>query len=68
MVIVQGAYKSSLMDKADVFLPTTIWSEKAGTITNTEGRAQKVVAGVNPPAGVKSDEEVLAALASKLGR
>ena len=68
VVIVQGAYKSSLMDKADVFLPTSIWSEKAGTLTNTEGRTQKVVAAVNAPAGVKSDEEVLAALAGKLGR
>ena len=37
-VVVQASYRSALTDKAAVVLPSTIWCEKSGTITNLEGR------------------------------
>jgi formate dehydrogenase major subunit len=37
-VVVQASYRSALTEKAAVVLPSTIWSEKSGTITNLEGR------------------------------
>jgi formate dehydrogenase major subunit len=37
-VVVQASYRSALTEKATVVLPTTIWCEKSGTITNMEGR------------------------------
>lgn len=37
-VVVQAGYRSALTDKAAVVLPSTVWSEKTGTITNFEGR------------------------------
>jgi formate dehydrogenase major subunit len=38
-VVVQAAYRSALTDKAHIVLPTTVWSEKSGTVTNVEGRS-----------------------------
>jgi NADH dehydrogenase/NADH:ubiquinone oxidoreductase subunit G len=37
-VVVQASYYSALTGMATVVLPTTIWCEKSGTITNLEGR------------------------------
>jgi predicted molibdopterin-dependent oxidoreductase YjgC len=37
-VVVQAGYYSALTGMASVVLPTTIWCEKSGTITNLEGR------------------------------
>jgi assimilatory nitrate reductase catalytic subunit len=46
--------------RADVVLATTQWAEESGTITNLDARA------VRPPAGVRTDLEVLAAIAGRL--
>ncbi|MBC7224087.1 MAG: molybdopterin-dependent oxidoreductase, partial [Anaerolineae bacterium] len=64
---VQASYHGPLTERADVVLPAATWMEKAGTLTNTEGRTQELRAGVAAPAGVKADEEILAALAERLG-
>jgi formate dehydrogenase major subunit len=37
-VVVQAAYASRLTEAAHVVLPSAIWCEKSGTITNLEGR------------------------------
>jgi len=66
-VVAQASYFGPLVERADVVLPTTIWAEKSGTFTNTEGRVQEFRAAVQPPAGVKDDQEILKALAEKLG-
>ncbi|MEU1670166.1 molybdopterin oxidoreductase family protein [Streptomyces sparsogenes] len=52
---------------ADVVLPVTQWAEETGTTTNLEGRVVLRRAAVPPPPGVRSDLEVLGALAARLG-
>ncbi|MFF2845899.1 molybdopterin oxidoreductase family protein [Streptomyces sp. NPDC058001] len=52
---------------ADVVLPVTQWAEETGTVTNLEGRVLLRRRAVDPPAGVRSDLEVLAGLAGRLG-
>jgi len=66
-VAVQSSYIEPWAEVADVILPTVIWAEKEGSITNLEGRMLKVNKAVEPPAGVKEEAEVLKALAEKLG-
>jgi assimilatory nitrate reductase catalytic subunit len=53
--------------RADVVLPTTQWAEESGTMTNLEGRVLRRRQAVPVPAGVRSDLEVLAGLALRLG-
>ncbi len=67
-VVAQAAYESALTERADVILPCGTWAEKAGTFTNTEGRRVSLSAMLKAPATVKSDEEILQALAAKMGR
>ncbi|MGW8376276.1 molybdopterin oxidoreductase family protein [Streptomyces sp. ODS28] len=52
---------------ADVVLPVTQWAEETGTTTNLEGRVLLRRRAVDPPPGVRSDLEVLRALAERLG-
>ncbi|MFJ8583840.1 molybdopterin oxidoreductase family protein [Streptomyces sp. NPDC093595] len=52
---------------ADVVLPVTQWAEETGTLTNLEGRVLLRRRAIDPPAGVRSDLEVLNALAERLG-
>jgi assimilatory nitrate reductase catalytic subunit len=52
---------------ADVVLPTAQWAEEDGTMTNLEGRVLRRHAVRKPPPGVRTDLEVFAALARRLG-
>ncbi|MEU0377544.1 molybdopterin oxidoreductase family protein [Streptomyces cyaneofuscatus] len=52
---------------ADVVLPVTQWAEESGTTTNLEGRVVLRRRALDPPEGVRSDLEVLHALAGLLG-
>lgn len=52
---------------ADVVLPVTQWAEETGTMTNLEGRVLLRRRAVSPPANVRSDLDVIAGLASRLG-
>jgi formate dehydrogenase major subunit len=67
-IIVQSSYLSELTEKADLVLPTAIWSERTGSLTNTEGRTQLVNRAVKPEGQAKSDWEILKMLAEKLDR
>ncbi|MGW1671194.1 molybdopterin oxidoreductase family protein [Streptomyces sp. NPDC002324] len=52
---------------ADVVLPVTQWAEETGTTTNLEGRVLLRRRAISPPDGVRSDLEVMHALADRLG-
>jgi len=67
-VIVQAGYASPLIDRADVVLPSAIWSERAGTLTNTEGVIQMANQAVEPAGKAKPDWEILSLLAYRLGK
>jgi assimilatory nitrate reductase catalytic subunit len=53
---------------ADVVLPVTQWAEEEGTITNLEGRVLRRRRAVDPPAGARTDLQVLHELAVRLGQ
>ncbi|HZG02864.1 MAG TPA: molybdopterin oxidoreductase family protein [Streptomyces sp.] len=52
---------------ADVVLPVAQWAEETGTTTNLEGRVLLRRKAVDAPPGVRTDLEVLHALAARLG-
>ena len=52
---------------AHVVLPTAQWAEEEGTTTDLQGRVLLRRRAVDPPDGVRTDLEVLAGLASRLG-
>jgi assimilatory nitrate reductase catalytic subunit len=52
---------------ADVVLPVTQWAEETGTMTNLEGRVVLRQKAVTPPSGVRSDLDVIAGIAERLG-
>jgi assimilatory nitrate reductase catalytic subunit len=52
---------------ADVVLPSAQWAEETGTMTNLEGRVLLRPAAVPPHPGVRTDLEILAELAQRLG-
>ena len=66
--VVQASFISPLTSKADVVLPMAIWWERGGTLTNTEGRAQKANPAVKPMEEAKPDWEILSLLANRLGK
>jgi assimilatory nitrate reductase catalytic subunit len=52
---------------ADVVLPVAQWAEEEGTMTNLEGRVLRRRRALRPPPGVRTDLEVIAGLAERLG-
>ncbi|MFI6927074.1 molybdopterin oxidoreductase family protein [Nonomuraea spiralis] len=67
LLVVADVVRSETAALADVVLPVTQWAEEDGTMTNLEGRVLLRRRAVAPPAGVRSDLEVLAGLAARLG-
>jgi NADH dehydrogenase/NADH:ubiquinone oxidoreductase subunit G len=64
--IVQASYMSPLVDKADVVLPSPLWYERTGHITNLEGNVLSLAAALPMPDGVLDDVEVLKKLTDML--
>ncbi len=64
--VVQASRQSALTEQADVVLPAPIWAEQTGHVTNLEGKELAVQPAVQMPAGVRSEVEVLQALAGLL--
>lgn len=66
-LVVSDIFLSETAALADVVLPTTQWAEESGTMTNLEGRVVLRRAAVQPPEEVRSDLDVMADLAKRLG-
>ncbi len=67
LLVVSDFFLSETAERADVVLPSAQWAEEEGTMTNLEGRViyrQRVAA---PPAGVRTDLEIVCAIAARLG-
>ncbi|WP_323792177.1 molybdopterin oxidoreductase family protein, partial [Nocardioides sp.] len=67
LLVVADIVMSETAALADVVLPVTQWAEESGTMTNLEGRVILREQAVAPPEGVRSDLDVLAGLAARLG-
>jgi assimilatory nitrate reductase catalytic subunit len=67
LLVVADLVMSETAALADVVLPVTQWAEETGTMTNLEGRVVLRQQAVHPPEGVRSDLEVIAALADRVG-
>ncbi len=53
---------------ADVVLPVLQWAEEEGTVTNLEGRVLRRRRALAPPRGPRSELEIWADLAARLGQ
>lgn len=67
LLVVSDLFLSETAELADIVLPVTQWAEDEGTMTNIEGRILRRRRMVPPPAGVRSDVEIMKALADRLG-
>ncbi|WP_084685448.1 molybdopterin oxidoreductase family protein [Nonomuraea coxensis] len=67
LLVVCDFVLSETAAQADVVFPVTQWAEEGGTMTNLEGRVLLRRPAVAPPDGVRSDLEVMAGLAARLG-
>jgi predicted molibdopterin-dependent oxidoreductase YjgC len=67
-LVVQASYASPLTERADVVLPMATWTERAGSLTNLEGRVQQVRQAVAPKGQAQADWQILASLGQALGQ
>lgn len=65
---VSDIFLSETGQRADVVLPCAQWAEEEGTMTNLEGRILRRKKAIDAPENVRTDAEMLIALAEKLGR
>ncbi|MBV9353254.1 MAG: molybdopterin oxidoreductase family protein [Mycobacterium sp.] len=66
-LVVSDIFLSETAALADVVLPTAQWAEESGTMTNLEGRVILRRKAVESPGEVRSDLDVMADLAKRLG-
>ncbi|GAA1879061.1 molybdopterin oxidoreductase family protein [Actinomadura bangladeshensis] len=66
LLVVADFVPSETARRADVVLPAAQWAEESGTMTNLEGRVLRRRRAVRPPAGVRTDLEIIGALAERL--
>ena len=66
-MIAVGAFLTGTSRSAEVALPSTLWGEKTGSITNLEGRVQRVGRKVAPEGAAMDDWRIASELAVRLG-
>ncbi|HEX2738407.1 MAG TPA: NADH-quinone oxidoreductase subunit NuoG [Acidimicrobiia bacterium] len=62
-LIVVDAFATNASERADVFLPAALYGEKAGSVTNLEGRVQRLGRKVAPQGTSMADWRIAAELA-----
>ena len=67
LLVVCDAFLNETTQAAHVVLPVTQWAEEEGTMTSLEGRVLLRRPARPAPAGVRSDIDILCALAERLG-
>jgi assimilatory nitrate reductase catalytic subunit len=67
LLVVCDAFQNETAANAHVLLPVSQWAEEEGTMTNLEGRVILRQRVRSTPAGVKSDVEIISALAERMG-
>ncbi|HWN31583.1 MAG TPA: molybdopterin oxidoreductase family protein [Pseudonocardia sp.] len=66
LLVVADLFRTETARLADVVLPVAQWAEEEGTMTNLEGRVLRRRRALAPPPGVRTDLQVLSALAAAL--
>jgi NADH-quinone oxidoreductase subunit G len=66
-IIAVDGFLSDSVKRAAVVLPPTMWGEKQGTVTNLEGRVQRLGRKVSPPGSAMDDWRIAGELALRLG-
>ena len=66
-LVVADVVLSETAATADVVLPVAQWAEEDGTTTDLQGRVLLRRRALDPPDGVRTDLDVLAGLAARLG-
>ena len=64
-VVAVGAFTDDAAARADVFLPTSVWGEKAGSTTNLEGRVQRMARLITPEGTTMDDWRIAQELATR---
>ncbi|HEX5615174.1 MAG TPA: molybdopterin-dependent oxidoreductase, partial [Acidimicrobiia bacterium] len=66
-IVAVDAFVSESTRRAEVFLPCTLWGEKAGSTTNLEGRVQRLGMKVSPEGTSMDEWRIAVELAARLG-
>ena len=66
-LVVQDLFVTETAQFADVILPAAAWSEKSGTVTNTNRQVQMGRAALTPPGQAKPDWWVIQEIARRFG-
>jgi len=64
--VVQASYLSPATARADIVLPSLLWTESKGTYTTVDGISKKTVPLVKAPADIKTDADTLKEVARHL--
>ncbi|HVW80588.1 MAG TPA: molybdopterin oxidoreductase family protein [Mycobacteriales bacterium] len=67
LLVVADVVRSETAELADVVLPVAMWAEEDGTMTTVEGRVVRRRKACEPPAEVRTDLEVISAIAAGAG-
>lgn len=67
-LIVSDFFLSETARLADIVFPSAQWAEEDGTMTNLEGRVILRRRATSPPEGIRTDLEIISALAARLGK
>jgi NADH-quinone oxidoreductase subunit G len=65
-VVCVGAFPDDATERADVFLPTTVWGEEDGSTTNLEGRVMVLRRTITPEGLTMEAWRIAAELAARL--
>ncbi len=66
-LVVQDIFFTETCSYADVILPASAWSEKTGTVTNTDRRVQLGRQAVDPPGDARQDLWLIQEIARRIG-
>src|SRR4051794_20753081 len=65
-VVVSDAFRTETADLADLVLPTAIWGEKTGCITNADRTVHLCLKAIDPPGEARSDFEIFLDFARRM--
>jgi predicted molibdopterin-dependent oxidoreductase YjgC len=65
--VVQDIFLTETAEFADVVLPATSFAEKEGTYTNTDRRVQLARKAIDPPGQARTDWQIVAEIATRMG-